>query len=436
MSAFSTWEALNTLCTSIPDWNVRLDELNGHVALRQIELARLTENEPPPTHSLKKNKGSTESLRPKDGHENVSDTEDQESKEPIPLSPFDTPKSQDRFSRPNSAAAARAAVSTPSPSDANFPSPRAMARKPSQTTPVAQGRTSPAVLRNRKTGSVASGESVAPKYRTRSMIIVYYDSAVQAVFEELVKFVSGSRNSMRKGKMTAKMAEMRRAAELEIGNDDENDCRDGYTGGTENSGNNLLVAQENLAASQQGDILAAGLEPDCGPDMEIPKLKFVSTRQMGPSRATPKIDNYGGGALGLGVSRGYRRAGGDITDIFDVLDKGLEWVQGQCEHAAHQFLRDGGCSSEITSIKRKLAEVKEAAEKEIAKLKKDEAESLRSEPSPAGKSLQMKTPTVRREAAPTTKMLVVDNMEVDDEGVEDLEPLPKLLFKRSRDIGI
>ncbi|KAK2627731.1 hypothetical protein QTJ16_002377 [Diplocarpon rosae] len=434
MSAFSTSDALNVLCTSIPDWNVRLDELSGHIASRQVELARLTENEPPATRSLK-NKGSTESLRPKDGHENVFDAEDQENKDTIPLSPFDTPRSQDRLSRANSAAAARAAVSTPSPSDANFPSPRAMARKPSQTTPVAQGRTSPAVLRNRKTGSVASGESVAPKYRTRSMIIVYYDSAVQAVFEELVKFVSGSRNSMRKGKMTAKMAEMRRAAELEIGDDDENDSRNGYADGAENNGNNLLVAQENLGANQQGDILAAGLEPDCGPETEVPKLKFVSTRQMGPLRATTKTENYGG-ALGLGVSRGYRRAGGDITDIFDVLDKGLEWVQGQCEHAAHQFLRDGGCSSEITSIKRKLAEVKEAAEKEIAKLKKDEAESLRSESSPAGKSLQMKTPTVRKEAAPKTKIMEVNNMEVDDEGVEDLEPPPKLFFKRSRDIGI
>ena len=49
------------------------------------------------------------------------------------------------------------------------------------------------------------------------MIIVYYDSAVQTAFEDLVKFVSGSRNSMRKGKMAAKMAEMKRAAELEIG---------------------------------------------------------------------------------------------------------------------------------------------------------------------------------------------------------------------------
>jgi hypothetical protein len=79
------------------------------------------------------------------------------------------------------------------------------------------------VLKKRKTESLASGESLAPKYRTRSMIIVYYDSTVQNAFEDLVKFVSGSRNAMRKGKMAAKMADMRRAAELEVEADDDVD---------------------------------------------------------------------------------------------------------------------------------------------------------------------------------------------------------------------
>lgn len=60
------------------------------------------------------------------------------------------------------------------------------------------------------------------------MIIVHYDIAVQTALEDLVKFVSGSRNVMRKGmmagKMAAQMAEMRRAAKLEVNTnkDDEN----------------------------------------------------------------------------------------------------------------------------------------------------------------------------------------------------------------------
>jgi hypothetical protein len=66
---FSTLDALSTLCTSIPDWIARLDDLNGQIANRQIELARLTEKERPPSRSLK-NKGSTESLWLKDGNKN------------------------------------------------------------------------------------------------------------------------------------------------------------------------------------------------------------------------------------------------------------------------------------------------------------------------------------------------------------------------------
>ncbi|KAG4422906.1 hypothetical protein IFR04_003976 [Cadophora malorum] len=438
MATFSTLEALQALCTSIPEWNTRLDELNSQIALRQIELARLTENERPPTRSLK-NKGSTESLRPKDGNENPFSFEEPENTNDAQINPFDTPKSnQNGFTRPISAAARAAATSPPKTNSNTRPSPGPLTRKSSQQSP-AQGRTSPAVLRKRKTESLASGESIAPKYRTRSMIIVYYDSAVQTAFEDLVKFVSGSRNSMRKGKMAAKMAEMKRAAELEIGDDDEEDDEqtdavDDLKNGSAISGN-LLVAQKSISTSQVGEGLAAGLvpgpEPDGIPEPMLPKLNFVSTRQMGPSRGMAKADNFGG-SLSVGLLRGYRRGGGDTPDIFDDLDKGLEWCQGQCEHAAHQFLRDGDCSTEIENIKRRLEEVKSSAEKEIEKLKKEEEE--RPKPVDSKKSLQMKTPIVRREMPASNSLEVDDSMEVDDEGVDDLELPPKLLFKRSRDI--
>ena len=41
-------------------------------------------------------------------------------------------------------------------------------------------------------------KSTTPKYRTRNMIIVYYDSYVQTLFKELVKFVNAGRNMTRK----------------------------------------------------------------------------------------------------------------------------------------------------------------------------------------------------------------------------------------------
>ncbi|KAL2076036.1 hypothetical protein VTL71DRAFT_979 [Oculimacula yallundae] len=445
MANFSTLEALKTLCTSIPNWNTRLDELNSQIALRQIELARLSaDNDRPPTQSIK-NKGSTESLRPKDNSENPFSVEKSEDINEFGTNPFDTPKSTNGFTRSDSAAARAAVTSSPKISPNAGPSPGPLARNTSQS--PAQGRTSPAVLRKRKTDSLASGESIAPKYRTRSMIIVWYDSAVQTAFEELVTFVSGSRNSMRKGKMAAKMAEMKRAAELEMGDDDdededETDEVDDFNNGNPGSGNLLIAAQpskikqsENLKAGLEAGP-EAGLEPAIIPEPQLPKLKFTSTRQMGPSRGGPVKGNNYGASLNVGMLRGYRRAGGEAPDIFDELDKGLEWCQGQCGHAAHQFLRDGDCSTEIENIKKRLMEVRDTAEKEVERLKKEEAELPKPEPKPANtkRSLQMKAPNIRKDTSVSNSLEVDDDMEIDDEGVDDLQIPTKLIFKRSRDI--
>ena len=272
------------------------------------------------------------------------------------------------------------------------------------------------------------------------MIIVYYDSAVQTAFEELVKFVSGSRNAMRKGKMAAKMAEMRRAAELEVEADEESEGEqrnDMVTG----SGT-LLAAQKKVAVGKAGESLGPGvLDSDDAGDFSMPKLRYVSTRNMGPSRDYSRADNFGS-TLSVGILRGYRRGVGDgsAPDIFDELDKGLEWCQSQCEHAAHQFLRDGECSQEIENIKRRLVEVKETAEKEVERLRKEEAEALPLKPvrqafSEKGKSRELKSVQMRKDLG-NMKDLEVDDMEVDeDEGVDNMEP-PKLIFKRSRDVGV
>ncbi|TVY43271.1 hypothetical protein LSUB1_G000925 [Lachnellula subtilissima] len=425
-AAFSTLDALITLCTSVPEWNGRLDELNGQIALRQIELARLEDQERPPTRPSLKNKGSTESLRPKDADENPFSSQDDT--EDIQMSPFQSqsPKSPQNGVVParrtsSSRGGARALV-TPPPPKANSnprPSPTTKSRQSSQPAPPTQPRVGPTVLRKRKTDSLASGESNTPKYRTRSMIIVYYDSAVQTAFEELVKFVSASRNAMRKGKMAAKMGEMRRKAELELEAEEEED--DDEEGG---EGLNDMLNGGNLMAA--GKTVKAGEAP-------ITKLNYVSTRQMGPPRFTTQLSENLGSTLSVGMMRGYRRGSG-VLDIFDELDKGLEWCQSQCEHAAHQFLRDGECDAEITKIKKKLIEVKTAAEKEVERLKKAEEAEKHSvkAPVPKTKSREFRSPHIRKEMG-SLKDLVVDDMEVDDddEGVDDMEPPPKLSFRRS-----
>jgi len=265
------------------------------------------------------------------------------------------------------------------------------------------------------------------------MIIVYYDSAVQQAFEDLVKFVSGSRNAMRKGKMHAKMEEMKRASELTLGAGDEDEDEPGLDLVASSRG--MLNAQKSVAVNKQGASVAGDSDEE---ELGLPRLQFVSTRRMGPSRGDTIAENTGAGkTLSVGVLKGYRRAG--VTDIFEAVDKGLEWIQGQCEHAAHQFLRDGECSTEIANIKRRLAEVKDTAEKEMEKLKEEEidcpAPTPSTQPIREGRSMQMRTTLMRRELGSLKDLEVDDGMEVDDEGVDDFEP-PKLIFKRSRDIAL
>jgi len=59
--------------------------------------------------------------------------------------------------------------------------------------------------RKRKTTSIASNNTAPVKFRSRSMIIVYYDSRVQASFERLVRSISAGRNHIRKARMAARV---------------------------------------------------------------------------------------------------------------------------------------------------------------------------------------------------------------------------------------
>jgi hypothetical protein len=270
------------------------------------------------------------------------------------------------------------------------------------------------------------------------MIIIYYDGAVQTAFEELVKFVSGSRNAMRKGKMAAKMAEMRRAAELEVEGDDDDD---------EAELGDLVTSNGTLFGSQRNEPRVSGIPKAANPsdgleaDTDIPRLRFVSTRQMGPPRSSVRPSDIAASSFSQGMPKGYRRRGDLVPDVFDTLDKGLEWCQSQCEHAAHQFLRDGECATEIENIKRKLSEVKDTAEKEMERLKQEEASTPGMIPRRAaaevGKGRELKSVQMRRDVGALKDLEVDDSMDMevdDDEGVDDLEQ-PALVFKRSRDIG-
>ncbi|OBT62484.1 hypothetical protein VE03_08018 [Pseudogymnoascus sp. 23342-1-I1] len=352
-------DPLGHLVKSIPDWQVLLDDLNGKIGRRQGELAE-AENSRPPTRSLR-NKGSTESLRPKDDNDAIP-----EDIEITMNTTADTPQTNNDTSIPTITLPANGNGKALSPQTADN-SPRSPQRNTSNRFrgAIAKGlpALTPPVLRKRKTESLASAESGKPKHRTRSMIIVYYDSAVQSDFESLVKHISASRNSMRKGKMAARMASMRMLADLEALNDEpelEVDntpaaAAGAIASGSPNGPNTMLAS------------VSPGDEDDDG--LPLPALKFVSTRRMGPMRELSSNRALRAGPGMTGVRRAGQAGPGRPSDlgssIFDELDSGLEWCQSMCEHAAHQFLRDGQCTSEIEGIKSRLKEVWDRADEEM-----------------------------------------------------------------------
>ncbi|ORY65377.1 uncharacterized protein BCR38DRAFT_196296 [Pseudomassariella vexata] len=348
---------LKGLIANIPDWVKRLDDLNGQIEQRQRDLAKLgQEHKPASTARSLRNKGSTESLKPKEDGAAfppaATERRDRDTTPPPALPGYPAHNASDQQPHPSSPA-----------SDTKSPS--TIQRQTNEVVAAARKRAQATVQKRQKTESMMSSEGQVPAYRSRSMIIVYYDSYVQSFFEELVKFVSASRNMMRKAKMAAKVAQIKRLAELEMPEDGDDDD----DGGDLQPGDALIAADPKLVAARPKDKAEESF-----------RLHYLSTRDMGPTmRVTgPSLvamrgtDRFGGG-LGL-----FGQGG---NDVYDDLDKGLEYVQSMCEHAAHQFLRDGECSAEIEKIKKRLGLTKEVADKEMERILKENPNAL-NEPEP------------------------------------------------------
>ncbi|EFX05530.1 hypothetical protein CMQ_3599 [Grosmannia clavigera kw1407] len=405
-------DAIKGLIANVPDWVKRLDELKGQIDQRQLELARV-ELELSPTSSPSRtksirNKGSTESLKP--NNEAAAWGED---KGPIAGPHVDVDTGADADVKPRSPLAPHFKV----PGDLTAVS--ALQHQTNQVMKVAQAKARATLRkRDRRSDSIASAEKGPSKYRTRSMIIVYYDSYVQSFFEELVKFVSASRNMMRKAKMAAKVAQIKRLADLEVPDVDDD--------------KNAAAAQAAATGNGQDYIIKAAA-PSAA-DESLLKLNYVSTRHMrGPGAAT------GGRPMFSRAGRSSLAGGPQAPDVYDELDKGLEFVQSTCEHAAHQFLRDGDCFDEIEKVKNRLATTKELADREMERIKKEDPDALKQsvEP-PKSRSFRpqhmRKGLSVAKDALPSAATGAADAtvaIEV-DEGIEDMdEDSPKPAYKPS-----
>jgi hypothetical protein len=142
-------------------------------------------------------------------------------------------------------------------------------------------------------------------------------------------------------------------------------------------------------------------------------------------------------------------------DVYDNLDKGLEFVQSQCEHGAHQFLRDGNCNDEISKVQKRLSEVLEMAKTEMERVEREEPE-LAKETGEMGKVRTRRPISMRRDmpvglkegspiptkelepakpAAPADPMAPIEvdrNIIEADEGIDVKMELLKLQYRSTR----
>ncbi|KAI1175086.1 hypothetical protein F4777DRAFT_588794 [Nemania sp. FL0916] len=338
-------DPLVSVITNVPEWLKRLEELNGQIEQRQQDLAKFSGGRPPSVAQSIRPRGSMESLKPPDDGAAFlapdpfpdpipNPIPDRTTNQPpAPIITAVPPQTPDGHRRSYGAQPPSTPASDPWTGSS-------LVRHTNELVATARRRARATVRKRQKTDSMISAEGTTPKYRTRRMVMVYYDSYVQSFFEELVKFVSAQRNLMRKAKMAAKVAHIKRLAEIEMPEEDED--------------------QETASAEEM-------------------RLQCLNPRSYGGALRSPAYNLMPGRGMRSSALNGGLGIFNEKGDIWDELDKGLEYVQVLCERAAHQFLRDGDCNEEIEKIKRRLVKVQELAVNEKERVTAETAETTKSE---------------------------------------------------------
>lgn len=159
--------------------------------------------------------------------------------------------------------------------------------------------------RRRSPGSALSAsESGLTPTRNRSSVPVVYDGEVQKKFENLVRAVGGSRNTLRKGKMGAKL--------------------------------------DSITRSGSSSSASSNVSSDDTAELTFNPKNFKPKRA--PFASFHKPDN---------------------AESFDQVDSILDKMQGFCEKAAFHVLRDGDCRSEIHSATKQLVLIRQVLESEL-----------------------------------------------------------------------
>ncbi|OAL33807.1 hypothetical protein AYO20_06983 [Fonsecaea nubica] len=177
------------------------------------------------------------------------------------------------------------------------------------------------VRRKRKPGpSIRSGASGPQKFRNRHHVVVYYDGYLQEQLDTMVKQIGIGRNNLRKGKAALAAARGFRLP--------------------------TLTARTSHGLAMLDDI-----------------------RSSMVSRSTPTL------LPAKGRVAANKPATSDEEANFLQVDKELEQIQTLCETAAHQFLRDGDCKTELESMLQKFDALLGQASAAAEALKKVQAEN-------------------------------------------------------------
>jgi len=271
------------LAESAPAWIKSLKGLEEKVKARQIEVERIAV----PTSRKLKRTGSNESIRPSANNADNSET-------------------------------------TLETTDA------------SQSNNIAKAQNSPRQISgsSRRRRISASAMSVTSgshdKFRTRSQMIVYYDSEVQKAFELLVHNIGAGRNYIRKARLAIRMEALTGASAKARAEEDISGRLSTRSTRNATSGYELLLAQA-----------------------------LRSSRGLDSLRPDPATDGCTSTAT---------------TDACTLADQGLDKAQAFCETGAYRFLREGECDEEIVGARTIFEEIKRTSDKEVERLTMVEVE--------------------------------------------------------------
>ena len=290
-------QSFTYLDENVPQWIARLEELLGKCETQYERFTRITQRGEIKL-TRKKKQASTESLRPKQEE--------------------DAPPSQ----QPSNLNEVRTAASMLGPSPGISGTHIPHTKTPTQEIP-----------RKRPAGSeLSAAASNHCRYRTKNMVIVFYDSDVQDAFEGLVKSIAAARNNLRKGKNTT----------------------------------NFKLRMANMGAGP------------FGLDRSDNKMEGLA------------INPKGMGAPALPRARPGKQSAGSELRCFVEADHDLEEAQSFCEKGAHQFLRDGDCFSEIEGTRKRFLNCKSIAQRELERLER-EAGASKIESSEQGEAEEERT---------------------------------------------